>query len=225
MNTHKPRVYIAGPITKGSRADNVARAVEVYRWLICAGFAPFCPHLSCYAEEGHGCQFDHETWLEVDLPWVAQAEVLLRLDGDSTGADMEVAHAKRNNVPVVYVSRKADRDAVVGAVSGAKRPDNGDRRFHAYLRAMGELHNKKQADYGRGKDPLANVRAAADFGVSAVLGVAIRMNDKLHRIKSFFQNGKLENESLRDSFLDLAVYSIIALILMDEQLEQAEDHA
>jgi hypothetical protein len=80
------------------------------------------------------------------------------------------------------------------------------------------MHLKKQADYGRTGDPFANVRASADFGVDAWKGCMIRANDKMRRIQSFAIKGSLENESLEDSLLDLAVYSIIALVLRREQV-------
>lgn len=87
------------------------------------------------------------------------------------------------------------------------------------LDEMKELHCRKAADYGRGEDPFANVRAAVDFGIPAWVGVVIRANDKMHRIKSFLQNGELKNESLDDSLLDLAAYSLIALVLLREERE------
>jgi hypothetical protein len=92
----------------------------------------------------------------------------------------------------------------------------GDPRFHAILDDMRALHNKKSADYGQGQDPLANVRASAEFGVPAWVGTAIRMNDKMIRLKSMAVNGALQNESVEDSLMDLAAYSILALILYRE---------
>jgi hypothetical protein len=89
-----------------------------------------------------------------------------------------------------------------------------------YLKLLDEmrvLHCKKAADYGRGEDPFANVRAGADFGVPAWVGVMIRANDKMHRIKSFIQNGELKNESVEDSLKDLAAYALIALVLLREE--------
>lgn len=84
------------------------------------------------------------------------------------------------------------------------------------LDEMKELHCRKAADYGRGQDPLANVRAGADFGVPAWVGVMIRANDKMHRIKSFLANGSLKNESVEDSLKDMAAYALIALVLYRE---------
>ena len=79
-----------------------------------------------------------------------------------------------------------------------------------------ELHARKQADYGSGADPFANIRASEDFGVPAWKGSLIRMNDKVTRLKTFSEKGVLANESVEDSMADIAVYAIIALCLYRE---------
>lgn len=99
----------------------------------------------------------------------------------------------------------------------ARVGEAGHPEFHRILDEMRALHIKKAADYGAGSDVLANCRASAEFGIPAWLGVAIRMNDKMTRIKSLACNGSLQNESVEDSFLDVACYAIIALILYREQ--------
>jgi hypothetical protein len=44
------------------------------------------------------------------------------------------------------------------------------------------------------------------------------MHDKLSRINHLIDSGATpENESLRDSFLDLANYSIIAMMVLDDK--------
>lgn len=105
-------------------------------------------------------------------------------------------------------------------------PDTGTADGHPeYLRILDEmraLHIQKAADYGRGADPFANVRASAEFGLPAWVGVMVRAGDKMHRIKSYIVNGSLKNESLEDSLKDLAAYSLIALVLLREQNEVAE---
>ena len=97
--------------------------------------------------------------------------------------------------------------------------ERGSERFHRLLQEMGDLHDKKQADYGREGDPFANVRGSADFGVAPWIGTMVRANDKMRRIQQFAIRGSLRNEGVRDSLMDLAVYSIIALVLYDEQSE------
>jgi hypothetical protein len=109
----KKRVYIAGPISKGGLFENVARADIAFRELLRAGFAPLCPHWSVF----HGSIFSagrfvaavadpfpggttHADWMGVDLPWVEASHAVLRLPGESAGADLEVAHAERHGIPV-----------------------------------------------------------------------------------------------------------------------------
>jgi hypothetical protein len=94
---------------------------------------------------------------------------------------------------------------------------SGDPRFHALLKEIGDLHDKKQKDYGTGHDPFANVRGSTEWGVPPWVGAMIRANDKVKRLQKYARDGELENESARDSFMDLAVYSLIALVLHDEE--------
>lgn len=111
--------------------------------------------------------------------------------------------------PEANVGIGADLKAMAETIQG--HPE-----FHRILDEMRALHVRKAADYGLGADVLANCRASEDFGIPAWQGVAMRMNDKLTRIKSFCQKGTVANESVEDSFLDTACYAIIALILYRE---------
>ena len=93
----------------------------------------------------------------------------------------------------------------------------GSERFHNLLAKIGELHDRKQEDYGSDSDPFANVRASQEFGIKPWIGAILRGNDKMSRIKTFVQKSSLKNESLEDSLMDLAVYALIALVLLEEQ--------
>ena len=93
----------------------------------------------------------------------------------------------------------------------------GDKRFHALLKEIGDLHDKKQADYGRADDPFANVRGSSEWGVDPWIGSLIRATDKVKRLQKAARGGALENESVEDSMMDLAVYALIALILYREE--------
>lgn len=92
----------------------------------------------------------------------------------------------------------------------------GDAGFIAILDEMRALHIKKGADYGNGKDVLANVRACEEFGVLAWKGAILRASDKMSRLKTFCKTGKLANEGVEDSLIDLANYAVIALRLFRE---------
>lgn len=86
--------------------------------------------------------------------------------------------------------------------------------------AIGKLHDiadAKRADYGNDEHPFANILQSEEFDVPAWLSAVIRLNDKVTRIKSFRRNGRLRNESLEDSLLDIANYALIALALLDEE--------
>lgn len=93
----------------------------------------------------------------------------------------------------------------------------GSERFHELLAEIGMLHDQKQADYGRKHDPFANVRASEEWGVEAWVGAMIRATDKLRRLQTFAQIGTLANEGVADSLKDLAVYSLIALVLFEDR--------
>lgn len=69
-----------------------------------------------------------------------------------------------------------------------------------------ELFTKKNNDYGD------------SFTEHGHIGVLIRIHDKLKRITSITKNGiEVNDESLRDTLIDLHNYSAMAVILMDEE--------
>lgn len=85
--------------------------------------------------------------------------------------------------------------------------------FHAILKEIGDLQDKKNADYGQEGDPYANIRSSLEWGVAPWKGAMIRGNDKVKRLQQYAQTERLANESVEDSFMDLAVYALIALDL------------
>ena len=91
--------------------------------------------------------------------------------------------------------------------------------FTKILTEIQEMHDKKQSDYGREGDPFANVRASEDFGIPGWVGCMTRAHDKMVRLQKAARGGKMTNESVEDSLLDLAVYTIIALVLRREELD------
>lgn len=81
---------------------------------------------------------------------------------------------------------------------------------------LGNLLIKKHQDYG----PLNIARSPG----GPLNGLRVRMWDKIARINNLTNTGKTpENESLRDSFLDLANYSIIALMVLDGTWPELEE--
>lgn len=89
--------------------------------------------------------------------------------------------------------------------------------FNQVLEEIQAMHDKKRLDYGSDDDPFANIRASELFGIPGWLGAIIRANDKIVRLQTFARKGKLVNESVEDSLLDLAVYAVIALAMYREE--------
>lgn len=90
-------------------------------------------------------------------------------------------------------------------------------KFDKLIAEIVELHNKKNHDYAADADPLSNFRKCEAFGVPAFKGVLVRLSDKFSRVEQLTAGKQPKNESLRDSLLDAAVYSLIAVLLLDEQ--------
>lgn len=89
---------------------------------------------------------------------------------------------------------------------------NGDGFLDATLKTYEDallLLVKKAADYGP--------RNISDSPGGPMNGLLVRMWDKMARLKNLIQSGAdPENESLRDTFVDLLNYSAIALLVMDK---------
>ena len=96
------------------------------------------------------------------------------------------------------------------------------KRFHELLKEIGELHDRKQEDYGSDDDPFANLRGSEKWGIPAWLGALVRLNDKVVRLQAFARKRKLANESAEDSMRDIAVYAIIALVLYEQEGQDAD---
>lgn len=93
----------------------------------------------------------------------------------------------------------------------------GSKSFYAHLIEAGLLHAKKQRDYGKDDDPFANVRATEDWGIAGWVGAMVRLTDKVKRLQTYALNGSLANEGVVDSFMDIAVYALIARVLYEEE--------
>jgi len=92
-------VYIASPYTIGDVAVNVRRQMEMSDRLMSLGYCPVAPLLTHFQ---HLCfPRPYEDWMRVDLEMISRCDVLLRMEGESSGADREAAHALSIGIPVV----------------------------------------------------------------------------------------------------------------------------
>ena len=86
------------------------------------------------------------------------------------------------------------------------------------LDRMKALHASKSRDYGSEHDPLANIRNGAVFvGIEPWKGAMVRLSDKVTRLATFNRTGTLTHEGVEDTLLDLASYSLLALLLYREE--------
>ncbi len=88
------------------------------------------------------------------------------------------------------------------------------------LDTLRQLHISKSRGYGcpDGTDPLLNIRRGAEFvGIPAWQGAMVRLSDKVTRLSVFNKTGNLPHESVEDTLLDLASYSLLALLLYREE--------
>jgi hypothetical protein len=92
--------------------------------------------------------------------------------------------------------------------------------FLDLVETMSDLHRRKNAGYSGVDNPdaWANFRESENFGVPAYLGCLVRMSDKWTRIKNLLRSAANDqvSESIEDTMLDLAVYSLIFICLYRE---------
>ena len=94
------------------------------------------------------------------------------------------------------------------------------KRFYEILNVIKELHDKKRHDYGANEDIFANFRLSELSGISAWKGSVVRMGDKYARISNFIKKGdfKFKEESIKDTLMDMAIYSLITIVLYEEEM-------
>lgn len=96
--------------------------------------------------------------------------------------------------------------------------------FDAALIPIVEINRRKRADYAKDDDPFSNFETTAfmlgmdEFG--SVESALFNMLQKIARLQSLRLNGRMtdtSNESVMDTYLDLAVYGIITYALALKQ--------
>jgi hypothetical protein len=96
----KIKVFISSPYSIGNQEENVERQIECADRLYNLGFTCFIPLLSHYQHKIYPRVY--RDWLDNDLQWLQVCDCLLRLYGESKGADIEEKAARELNIPVFY---------------------------------------------------------------------------------------------------------------------------
>lgn len=94
------KVYIASPYTIGDVAVNVKTQMDTADELMNRGFAPFTPLYSHFQHMAHPRKY--QDWLDLDFVWIKSCDCILRLPGESSGAEKEVEFANYNDILVFY---------------------------------------------------------------------------------------------------------------------------
>ena len=89
-------VYVAGPYSKGKWGSNQRRAIRAAQNVLKMGHVPFLPHTMT----GLWSVLYDNAWIKFDLKWLEQCDAILRLPGESEGADTEVEFAKARGIYV-----------------------------------------------------------------------------------------------------------------------------
>jgi nucleoside 2-deoxyribosyltransferase len=96
------KIYLAGPYSKGDQAMNVRNMIVAQDYIESAlGHMAYNPLLSHFQHLVIP-HVDVNYWYEKDLAWLRECDAVLRLLGESTGADKEVALAQELGMPVYY---------------------------------------------------------------------------------------------------------------------------
>ena len=104
-----PLIYVAGPLGSPDKIgwqlvhENVGRALDVASKLVQAGWSPIVPHQNAYWPNAF--EIPHETWLEIDASLLRVCRAIVRLPGESVGADRETTWAAEWGIPLLTLDR------------------------------------------------------------------------------------------------------------------------
>lgn len=94
------KIYIAGPYTHLDPVVNTRNAILAAEEVVKKGHTPWIPHLNhlWHMVAPHEPDF----WYNYDIAWLSDCDSLLRLPGESVGADREVRLARNLGMHVYY---------------------------------------------------------------------------------------------------------------------------
>lgn len=89
------KVYIAAPYSKGDIAINVRNAIQAGEKISTYGMIPYIPHLTHFWHLFHSHPAGY--WYQYDFHWLDVCDCLLRIPGESIGADAEMKRMIENH--------------------------------------------------------------------------------------------------------------------------------
>ena len=110
-------VYVACPMTQGGFVANYQKCIDIAEDLKRKGYSPIVPVLTWFW--GMRYNDSHEGWLKYDFGLIAVSDCLLRIPGNSKGADLEVDYAQEigkdtyESLGELYHDEEPTRDILV----------------------------------------------------------------------------------------------------------------
>lgn len=111
-------IYLSGPITHDGKQTfrRLHEAACLHSKLMKMGFAPFTPHLLAQADMSSDEPITYEDWMIFDFAWIDKCDCVVRLPGESSGADREVSYALEHYKPVYSLDEFMDLISPFGGV-------------------------------------------------------------------------------------------------------------
>lgn len=201
-------LYISGRYS-GKISQNIAAARNVAIKLWEAGHTVICPHLNTQHFE-KDCKLEYRQYIDGDMKILVRCDAIIMLPDwkKSKGACCEIVHAQTHGIPVYYWPDFPPVHPVEIA-----RPLQCEEFINTTMK-MYRMHLNKNADYSP-----ANILGTGE------IGLITRLWDKVARLMNltgFEIDARLirhrimlfpKNESIDDTLIDTANYSIIGLIL------------
>ena len=108
FNNKPMLIYVAGPYSNGDVAENIRKACVAGNELLEAGYIPYIPHLNGFWH--FAFPKSRETWLKIDLEILSRCDGVLRIGGESLGANKKIRFAEKLGIPVYYSIKEIRQD-------------------------------------------------------------------------------------------------------------------
>ena len=93
-------IYLAGRFSRGDVGENINNVIKIADKLVKMGYIPVIPHLLFFWDLIS--PKPHQFWLDYDLHFIEVCDAILRLPGESLGADSEVRYGERLGKKIYY---------------------------------------------------------------------------------------------------------------------------
>lgn len=100
----------------------------------------------------------------------------------------------------------------------SKYPDPFQMLDELYQKARAIMEQKNHDYRGGSGDPYANFRGSVNLQIHPIIGILLRIQDKMMRIQTFVEKGQLivKGESVEDSLIDMMNYTALIKGLIEE---------